>query len=197
MIIYTIFANGIVSLTKTKRSCKFCEWASLHKVTALTITSEDIRRLESQGKSSLHRREMCNDGTERQPQRERDQATTCFAHTAPLCRKSLQSCPRRIFGPRFVQLSAWQVNWLAVKELPGTWGIFLCRQKWFWVICPIVVWNTAPELKCTQAKVTFAQIEYFHVYSPVDMIKQQPYPPFFYHFSSFFAKYCKKEYVWK
>ena len=103
MIIYTIFANGIVSLTKTKRSCKFCEWASLHKVTALTITSEDIRRLESQGKSSLHRREMCNDGTERQPQRERDQATTCFAHTAPLCRKSLQSCPRRIFGPRFVQ----------------------------------------------------------------------------------------------
>ena len=67
--IYTIFANGIVSLTKTKRSCKFCEWASLHKVTALTITSEDIWRLESQGKSSLHRREMCNDGTERQPQR--------------------------------------------------------------------------------------------------------------------------------
>ena len=67
--IYTIFPNAIVSLTITKPSCKFCEWASLHKVTALTITSEDIWRLESQGKSSLHRREMCNDGTERQPQR--------------------------------------------------------------------------------------------------------------------------------
>ena len=67
--IYTIFPNVIVSLTITKPNCKFCEWAALHKVTTLTITSEDIWRLESQGKSSLHRREMCNDGTERQPQR--------------------------------------------------------------------------------------------------------------------------------
>ena len=184
MIIYTIFANGIVSLTKTKRSCKFCEWASLHKVTALTITSEDIWRLESQGKSSLHRREMCNDGTERQPQRGEIRQQHVL-HTRLHCAENPCKAVPVAFLGLVLSNPAWQVNWLAVKELPGTWGIFLCRQKWFWVICPIVVWNTAPKLKCTQAKVTFAQIEYFHVYSPVDMIKQQPYPPFFLSFFKF------------